>query len=465
MAECKYEGCKEKVFEDSDYCILHVELPNDENSDEFERINELKEKKVKERIHNKNFNFEGVKLNEFNLEAEINGIDPIINLDSPKIIIENDLILKDAKIKKDLNLFMIDIGRSADFEGIDVGGDVSIVLINANYIHFNGATINNNFYLSADINENLVLYFADINGNLTIMGNINGYLISSGVNIGRKIVLAASIGKDVIFRGSDINGSAYFEKVNMLNLDFSDAIFHNKACFSSVKIEGNVNFDNTQFYKEVDFSSALFMGFGLFSNQKKFNASFLDARLKNIVFRNCNLTKVRFEHAILENCELSSSKLPNKIPEHKDYEKGEKDVKIVADTYRRIRLCLQKEGAFNEAGEFYIKEMNMKRESFKRTNVGMWILYVLLSATSNYGESLRWIVFYFIVLIFAFMDIYSLIFNFIPSDALSFSAINSIALIYNQPSNGLEWVIFAERLIGTFLTAVFIYVFTRKLSR
>ena len=42
--------------------ILHVDLPEDEESDEFKRINELKEKRAKEKISNGDFNFDGAKL-------------------------------------------------------------------------------------------------------------------------------------------------------------------------------------------------------------------------------------------------------------------------------------------------------------------------------------------------------------------------------------------------------------------
>ena len=50
MCEYKFRNgrkCEEKAFEKSKYCILHIELLEDEGSEEFKRINELKEEKVK----------------------------------------------------------------------------------------------------------------------------------------------------------------------------------------------------------------------------------------------------------------------------------------------------------------------------------------------------------------------------------------------------------------------------------
>ena len=56
MCEYKFRNgskCKEEAFENSKYCILHIELPEDEESEEFKRINELKEEKVEEKVNNK----------------------------------------------------------------------------------------------------------------------------------------------------------------------------------------------------------------------------------------------------------------------------------------------------------------------------------------------------------------------------------------------------------------------------
>ena len=51
------EPCKEETLPNSDYCILHIDLPEDVESDEFKKINELKEEKVKEKVDKGDFNF------------------------------------------------------------------------------------------------------------------------------------------------------------------------------------------------------------------------------------------------------------------------------------------------------------------------------------------------------------------------------------------------------------------------
>jgi hypothetical protein len=70
MCEYKFrdgEICKEEALRNSKYCILHLDLPEDTESEEFKRNNELKKETVNEKIDNGDFNFEGVKLLEMSL--------------------------------------------------------------------------------------------------------------------------------------------------------------------------------------------------------------------------------------------------------------------------------------------------------------------------------------------------------------------------------------------------------------
>lgn len=483
MAKCKYvlkhsrRQCYEEAIYD-DYCILHADFPKDEM--ELER-------KVKEKIERGDFNFEGAKLR---------------NIECSNVRIEDPIIFKHAIVKENIRFNSLDLDNPIEVSEIDFRDAV----VKGN-IEFYNVNIKGNVYFGerkylskvaeVKVDGNVNFSYSKISGDISFNNaKIKGSVSFWWAEILKDIYFRnAQVGGDLIFKNAKIWGNSSFTKTIINNNAFFDdddwpnecleikgnatfirfvvkgnaffnsAIFEKKADFRVAEFNKNVDFSNTQFKKTANFKDASFLDRGIFNRIINLNASFEEARLKNVSFRNCDMTNVKFKHAILENCELSTSEWNAEIPEYKEYLSGEIDANTVADTYRRIRQCLQKEGAFNEAGVFYVKEMNMKRELFKKTNKGMWVLYTLLLATSNYGESLKRVVFYFIVLIFAFTDIYSLIFNFTPSNALSFSAINSIALIYNQPSNGLEWVIFAERLIGTFLTAVLIYAFTRKLSR
>ena len=63
------EKCQDDVVPGHEYCILHIDLPENEGRDEFARLKELKEKKVKEKAGSGDFNFEGTKLSEIDLSG------------------------------------------------------------------------------------------------------------------------------------------------------------------------------------------------------------------------------------------------------------------------------------------------------------------------------------------------------------------------------------------------------------
>jgi len=57
MTTCKYEyndeyvkyKCDKEALDGYDYCILHLELPDEFESEEFNKINEQKEMEIKKR--------------------------------------------------------------------------------------------------------------------------------------------------------------------------------------------------------------------------------------------------------------------------------------------------------------------------------------------------------------------------------------------------------------------------------
>lgn len=509
--KCKFEDdigfeCKENALTATNYCILHLPFP-DNKGRVYERILNLKYLKIQEKIKNNDFNFTGAVMHGLNINNK--KIDANVIFDSASI--RGDLNFKNNRINGRVGFSNVIIHGNVDFRNSLIKDEVNFMLSTFKNgsiffmdttiwgkVHFNGANLEG--YLDFErsiINNDANFSFEKVGHDaqfkgVTIKGSTNfsnievgGYFSLEYAEIGGNIDFQQALfgtsnstpdGNNSFFTAVNINGEADFMDAEFFggvefsksyfreNTYFLGTIFNEIADFENSRFYENVDFSETKFKKGSNFNNASFLSTGLFKGLN-YIISFENARLKNMAFKNCDLTNARFKHVIFENCELSASQWKNEIPEYNDYKKGELDALVVADTYRRIRQCLQKEGVFNEAGEFYIKEMNMKRESFKNNNRGMFALYSLLLITSNYGESLKRIIVCFIALILTFTGIYYAMFNFELSSALSFSAINSIALIYNQPFNGLEWVIFAERLIGTFLTAVLIYAFTRKLSR
>ncbi len=99
MGACGYEfrnkeKCGEETWQNSEFCILHMELPEDEESEEFREINELKKKKVEEKVSKEDFNFEGARL----LEVDFSGMKIKNNMDFNGSAIRRDALFREATI-------------------------------------------------------------------------------------------------------------------------------------------------------------------------------------------------------------------------------------------------------------------------------------------------------------------------------------------------------------------------------
>ncbi len=112
---CDYEfedgtRCKEKPLPGYKYRILHTPFPEDRGSEEFKRIEKLKEEKVKEKVKNGDFNFEGAIL----LSVDFSGME-----------INSDVNFTNAVILGDLKFIESIIGGDASFDGAKIGGHAS----------------------------------------------------------------------------------------------------------------------------------------------------------------------------------------------------------------------------------------------------------------------------------------------------------------------------------------------------
>ena len=63
------ETCDEKVYGASSYCILHIEFP-DKSDPGYDKTKSEKDAKVREKVANRDFNFEGTKICSINLSGK-----------------------------------------------------------------------------------------------------------------------------------------------------------------------------------------------------------------------------------------------------------------------------------------------------------------------------------------------------------------------------------------------------------
>jgi uncharacterized protein YjbI with pentapeptide repeats len=434
MKSCKYNcvgierdfECGKEVWLGSDYCVLHVDFPRNKDSIEYKELSVEKEKKLKEKAAKGDFNFEG---------AILEGIDfyqqPILMLNCRKAHIHGDVNFGGSVIYGEVRFSQSKICGHVNFSWTTINGDV----------YFNNAEIDGelNFSYSkkikiADFGHIIVKKNVDFNH-----AEIGNYINFIGANIeGKFMLIDARVGGEAKFDGTKILGDAYFNRAKF-NLNPDICIYNN---FNRIKLFGDSYFPDIEVKVETGFVDSSFKSSGIFEGINKYGLSFEGARLKNTCFRNCDLSNVKFQNVIFENCELSTSKWENNIiPEYRAYLKARLDARTVADTYRRIRQSLQQEGAYDKAGKFYVKEMNMNKEVYREEEKWIsWILYNILHYGTGYGENLGYIFFIFLV-----------------------SWIIYIASVFSNPNNNL--IIAVGSSLLSIFTALFVYVFARKISR
>mgnify|MGYP000902492187 CR=1 FL=1 len=486
--KCKFESeythkkCDENALPGQDYCIFHSDFPKDKDKLKSE---------LKNKITNRDYNFEGYKL----YSLELSNINTNNGLQFRNATFKEDFILKNGKVSS-INFYGAHVIGNVEIKGSEItkfvhfnndvviGGDVkfngtkihmgcdfsndnekeylnSFGVCNFSSIDVKGKLDFSNVKICGNINfvnaktqKDLSFQHANINGKADfreVIINGNAYFNSFWENKTFKVKDEAyfdglNVKKDLHVNGAIFNKKVGFKRINVIgNSNFSQTKFLDDVDFSNAKFEGETEFEKTIFEKEANFKNASFLFRGIFAELNPFNASFENAWLKNVIFNECDLTKVRFKHVIFDNCELSTSKLPKKIPEHIEYDNNKnEELKSISDTYKRIKKALQQEGEYDLAGEFYIKEMDSKKRLYHigRTR----IFYEFLSLLTRYGEKFN-ILFGFIVLFYAFL----------------------IVLVYfchlNQSS---PWFIYFNIItvpVGSFLMALFVYIFARKMAR
>ncbi|MFC1786573.1 pentapeptide repeat-containing protein [Halobacteriota archaeon] len=212
MSTCGYkfrngEKCREETWQNSEFCIIHIELPEDEESGEFKRINELKDKKVEEKLIQKEFNFEGAKL----FEVDFSGMKIKKNLDFNHSFIRKNVLFNGAEIDGVVGFGGAKIGEYALFEGAAICGRVL----------FEGAEIGGHaWFEGAKIEGDVWFGGAKIGGHAWFEGaTIEGYAWFKG----------AKIGEDAWFEGANLKGDVNLDLTEIKGkLSFKDTTFENQ---------------------------------------------------------------------------------------------------------------------------------------------------------------------------------------------------------------------------------------------
>jgi len=240
MKMCEYEfrdgrKCQEEAFEKSQYCILHTDLPEDTESKEFKRINKMKDKKVKEKIENQDFNFEGAKLSEVNfsemkIKGTLNFIDAVIitNARFAAATLQGHVAFTGAKIRGKACFDDAKIQGETVFVDAEIKEDVS----------FCRAKMFGASFLKAKIGGDVSFDNAEIKEGVLF----NNVEIGGVARFGR-----AKIGEHAFFNGAKIGATVFFDMAEIGTASFSGATIEGEVAFYTTKIKGELCFRKAKF--------------------------------------------------------------------------------------------------------------------------------------------------------------------------------------------------------------------------
>ena len=184
------EKCEEKVMSGSVYCILHSAVPADEESEEFQRILNLKEKKVNEKLNNNDFNFRGAHLYKVDFSGRQIG---------------NNLNFIDARITKYACFDYTTIKGNVCFQRAKIHVRCALGALDEDEdfdVH-SGCALS---FMGASIEKDVFLNEVDINGDV----NFTGAKICKFVHIVGNEIYIAQIKGRCWFNGTQIGGYPSF---------------------------------------------------------------------------------------------------------------------------------------------------------------------------------------------------------------------------------------------------------------
>lgn len=482
MAVCNYNGCKEGVYENG-LCILHHEFPESENSNEFKSINKLKEKILQEKISKKDFNFEGVKLNEVNFRE--------INIDN-----EININFKESQIRKNVKFDEVSLIGHVLFNKSEVNGNIL----------FNNTNIKGEINFSNSKVQNVVFKGKKLTKSSIIFKNANilGQSLFKNAELGRIDFSFAKIINRVNFENVVVYGNVIYNGAK-LNSDvwFDRFIIKKSISFEGVEIIGNIYFVDNMTYIGGDISfDNIFIDGDIAFNKIKINNDILSrwAQIGNMTFEDVDLggninliySKIRghllFNNGIIgknvslnrtevgNNARFDNTKIDGKVHFNVFKVDGKltfnnthfKKLKTQENACRYAKNIWEKLGDRTETDRYFYYEMVSKR---KQKEWYFKYLEILIQYCFGYGVRPERVIITWISIILIFAIIYStqngINGNLDYSSYFYSSVVTGITPGFGnyRPDGIYQLLASFEAIVGTFMWAAFIATFTRKYMR
>lgn len=453
MCEYKFrngEKCGEEAYQNSKYCILHIDFP-DEHSEEFDEIARCKEEKVKEKIQRKDFNFEGTKLLKLDLsEMDVDG-NVIINDSSVKNIYFGDrcisgnikaqnaeieeISFEDATVLGDIDLDNARIGnikicstvrgdvllrncniRKISFDDSTVEGDVLFDGAKADTVLFKDTTIRGDAIFEKGKREfraeKVSFETVTIRGDCSFTQAKTDEVSFNDVTVEGDVLFKGAEADTILFKDTTIKGDAVFEK--------EEREFRiKKASFETVTMRGDCLFTQAKAEK-VSFNDVLVAGDLGFKSAEVKELNLNDVTIiSDISLGNAILTHLSFNKVLIRGeCSLEDIKEIKESIVYKDsiasvLELGDPEdqkTKILLDKisdleseenmYRNAKVSYEKLGDKEVSDQYFYREMRIRRKQKNLT--ARFFEWLIADLTCEYGINWKrpvkiWIILVFIV--------------------------------------------------------------------
>lgn len=219
-------------------------------------------------------------------------------------------------------------------------------------------------------------------------------------------------------------------------------------------------------------------------------ADLTDANLHCAKLEDCNLLGTKLDNAKLDNIQWGNKVLQEKLAE-KAEQKGKNSLALdyyqqAEEVYRNLRIQLEKAGLFKESGDFFYREMLMRRMQIPRLSLSRFRSFII-DQFCGYGEKPLRVVSFSLSIILSCTFVYFLTTSIVSSgnligfnsnhslitnirdffSCLYFSVVTFTTLGYGDLTpQGIARVMAAlEAFTGSFTMALFVVVFVKKMTR
>ena len=493
---CKYSDdtgyeCPHDKLDDSDYCIFHLQ-DVDKDADEFN-------KGIKEILETED---DSINLNGFYFPPESSDFSAQIfqkKIDFCHVIFSGKANFKDATFSRESDFSGAEFLGCAYFRNTTFSEETGFCWVAfSEKAYFRGATFSDAYFDDAVFLGGALFWSATFSGDASF----------GGVTFSRYAYFEeATFLGDVFFWNALFSEDVFFEyDIFSDDVTFKDAIFSGDASFGGATFSEKTDFEGATFSGATDFQGAELTGKFKFIPGKSGDLTFESAYFSDNIIIKADMSRCFFANSNVERVDMTDSTwiVENKPKDsYKIWEQRQGELssnwKELEGIYRRLKQSYQRFGDNDTAGNFYYHEMECKRQQLKGAKKLFWdVFYKLLC---GYGEKPFNVIWASISIIFAA----SLFFFYWGIELLGSEVLNLTPRLINYDlSLNFQWVITnfgkvfndwleclytsvitfttlgygdvhpigfsrivasVEAGIGIIMTALFIFVFTRKMLR